>query len=64
MGRIFEYNKDIDKTAYMNWRTKMMYLTIWLLLFDAYDAVIVIQRKAEVYRARSRTGADVAEQTI
>ena len=22
MGRIFEYNKDIDKTAYMNWRTK------------------------------------------
>lgn len=32
-------------TTYMNWRTKMMYLTIWLLLFDAYDAVIVIQRK-------------------
>lgn len=22
MGKIFEYNKDIDKTAYMNWRTK------------------------------------------
>ena len=21
-GKIFSYNEDIDKTAYMNWRTK------------------------------------------
>ena len=28
MEKIFSYNVDIDKTAYMNWRTKMMYLTI------------------------------------
>ena len=34
MGKIFEYNKDIDKTAYMNWRTKQNQPIHDMIIFD------------------------------
>lgn len=37
MGKIFEYNKDIDKTAYKNWRTKQdQPIHDMIILVDGY----------------------------